>query len=133
MNTKYGEPSVSISLLLLRLVSGSAMLVNHGLKKVTNFNAILSKGFADPFHIGAKASLGLTIFAEVFCTALIIIGLLTKIAAIPLIIVMLVAFSYAHGGAFFGDGENAVVYLTMYLVILLMGPGKYSADKMIRK
>lgn len=133
MTSKYSEPSVSIALLLLRVVSGSAMLMNHGLKKLSNFNAIISKGFADPFHIGAKASLGLTIFAEVFCAGLIIIGLLTRLASLPLIIAMIVALFFAHSGDLYGEGELSGVFLTVFVVLFLVGPGKFSLDRKIGK
>ncbi|MCH5714912.1 DoxX family protein [Niabella hibiscisoli] len=133
MTSKYAEPSVSIALLLLRVIAGSSMLMNHGLKKISNFNAIVSKGFADPFHIGTKASLSLTIFAEVFCAGLLIIGLLTRLASLPLIVAMVIALFFAHGGQIFGEGESAGLFLTMYVVIFLMGPGKFSLDKKIGK
>ncbi|MFT4092996.1 MAG: DoxX family protein [Niabella sp.] len=133
MTSKYSEPSVSIALLLLRLTAGALMLANHGMKKISNFSHIAAKGFADPFHIGSKASLSLTIFAEVFCSALIIAGLLTRIAAIPLIIAMIVALFIAHGGQIFGDGESAGIYLAIYITLFLVGPGKYSLDKKIGK
>ncbi|MCH5600759.1 DoxX family protein [Niabella ginsengisoli] len=110
MTSKYSEPSISIALLLLRVIAGSSMLMNHGLKKIMNFNAMLSKGFADPFHIGTKASLSLTIFAEFFCAGLIVIGLLTRLASIPLIIAMVVALFFAHGGELFGEGEAAGLF-----------------------
>lgn len=133
MTSKYAEPSVSIALLLLRVISGSAMLMNHGLKKINNFNAIVAKGFADPFHIGVKASLGLTIFAEVFCAGLIIIGLLTRLATLPLIIAMIVALFFAHSGDLYGEGELSGLFLTIFIVIFLVGPGRYSLDKKIGK
>ncbi|WP_346236635.1 DoxX family protein [Niabella insulamsoli] len=133
MTSKYAEPSVSMALLLLRVVAGSSMLMNHGLKKISNFNNIVIKGFADPFHIGTKASLGLTVFAEVFCAALIILGLLTRLASLPLIMAMTVALFFAHGGELYGEGESAGMFLTIFIVIFLMGPGKYSLDKKLGK
>lgn len=133
ITTKYSEPSLSIALLLLRVVSGSAMLMNHGIKKLSNFDNIIAKGFADPFHIGAKASLSLTIFAEVFCAALIIIGLLTRLATLPLIIAMIVALFFAHSGDLYGEGELSGIFLTLFIAIFLIGPGKFSIDKKIGK
>lgn len=133
ISSKYKEPAISIALLLLRLVAGFAMLINHGLKKITGFNTILEKGFADPFHIGNKASLSLTIFAEVFCAALIIAGLFTRLASIPLIIAMCVALFIANNGEVFGRGELPALFLAMFLTILIAGPGRYSADKFIGK
>jgi len=133
MTSKYSEPSVSVALLLLRVAAGSAMLMNHGLMKISQFDAILSKGFADPFHIGTKASLGLTIFAEVFCAALVIVGLLTRLATLPLIAAMLVALFFAHGGDFYGEGELPGVFLAVFIVLFLVGPGRFSLDKKIGK
>lgn len=133
MNSKYSEPGISIAMLLLRVAAGSAMLINHGLKKISNFNNILEKGFADPFHVGTKASLMLTVFAEVFCASLIIIGLLTRFATLPLIVAMTVALFFAHGGQLYGEGESAGIFLAVFIAIFLVGPGKYSADKMIGK
>ena len=133
MTSKYSEPSVSVALLILRVVAGSSMLMNHGIKKLSNFSDMAAKGFADPFNIGVKASLGLTIFAEAFCAAFIILGLFTRLASLPLIIAMAVALFFAHGGEFFGDGEMAGLFLTIFAVLFLMGPGKYSLDKKIGK
>lgn len=133
ISSKYTDAGLNLGLLLLRLMAGATMLVNHGMKKITNFEAISQKGFADPMGIGVKYSLSLAIFAEVFCAVLLIIGLLTRLATIPLIIVMCVALFIGHKGLVFGEGEPAAIFLTIFITILLTGPGKYSVDKMIGK
>ncbi|MBO9596184.1 MAG: DoxX family protein [Niabella sp.] len=133
LNTKYKDSGVALALLVLRVVAGSAMAVNHGYKKLTGFSEIAAKGFSDPFHIGVKASLSMAIFAEFFCGLLIVLGLLTRLATIPLIITMCVALFIAHSGDFFGQGELAGIFLAVFLVLLLVGPGKYSVDKAIGK
>lgn len=133
LSSKYSDTSFSLGILLLRLFAGSAMAFSHGYKKLTGFNEILAKGFPDPFHVGTKISLGLTVFAEFFCAILIIIGLLSRLATIPLIIAMSVALFIAHKGQFFGEGEMAGLFLVIFITLLLTGPGKYSADKLIGK
>ncbi len=118
--------------LLLRVGLGSLMLVNHGLGKLMTYGEKSAK-FADPFGLTPEVSLALVVFAEFFCAAFLIVGLFTRIAVIPLIIAMLVALFYAHDGQIFGDGEMAGVYLTGFIAILLLGPGKASLDRFIGK
>lgn len=130
-STKYSNQSVAISLFLLRLTLG-ALMIPHGYQKLVNF-AAKSSGFTDPFHIGGPASMSLMIFAEFFCAVLIVLGLMTRFAAIPLVIGMSVALFHAHNGEVFGNGEKAALYLAGFLVILLMGPGKISVDRLIGK
>ncbi len=129
---KTSETAFTIGTLVLRVGMGSLMLMNHGLDKMMHYGENASK-FADPFGIGPEISLALTVFAEFFCAAFLIVGLFTRLAAIPLIICMLVALVYTHGGAFFGEGEAAGIFMVGYLAIFLLGPGKLSLDRFIAK
>ncbi len=131
-STKSSDTAFTIATLLLRLGAGCLMLVNHGLDKLIHFSDKASR-FSDPFQIGSTTSLALIVFAEFFCAAFIVLGLFTRIAAIPLIIGMGVALFYSNKGQFFGDGEYAGLYMVCFLVILLLGPGKLSLDRFIGK
>lgn len=128
---KYSDNSISIAALLLRIGLG-IMILPHGFSKLVNF-ASRSQKFADPFHIGSTASLSLAIFAEVLCAVFIILGLFTRFACIPLIITMMTALWFAHHWQVFGDGENVALFLTGFLALLFMGPGKISLDRFIGK
>lgn len=130
LSVNYSDWSFNLATLLLRIVFGSLMLVNHGFVKMTKFSTLQYK-FADPFHIGSRWSLVLVIFAEVFCSILLIIGLFSRLATIPLIIAMIIAFFMAHNGNA-AVGENAALFLAAFLAILFVGPGKASVDGMIR-
>ena len=83
--------------------------------------------------IGRATSLSLTIFAEFFCALFIIIGLLTRMASIPLIVVMCVAIFKVSNADFFGEAEIASLYLAAFVVLLLVGPGRISVDGMVGK
>ena len=87
--------------------------------------------FADPLGVGVTASLLLTVFAEVFCSILLIFGLTSRLAAIPSLITMLVAAFVVHANDGFGKMEMALLYGVMYLVIAIAGAGKYSLDHLI--
>lgn len=126
------DTALSIGLLLLRVGAGSLILMNHGLDKLVHFQT-KSYLFADPFGIGRTTSLALVVFAEFFCAAFIILGLFTRLAAIPLVIAMGVALFKAHRGLGFGEGEMAALYLVCFSTILLLGPGKASVDRFITK
>ncbi|WP_017730449.1 DoxX family protein [Nafulsella turpanensis] len=119
--------SFDLGLLLLRLVAGAAMLT-HGYPKLQR---LLSGNFefGDPVGLGPEISLILAVFAELICSVLIIVGVLTRLATIPLIITMAIAFFVVHGADAFSSRELAFLYLGAYLTIFFTGPGKFSADK----
>ena len=120
-----------LSLLLLRLAFGGLMFLNHGLGK---FNKLMAGGeikFASVFGMGPELSLGLAVFAEVLCAIMVVIGLFTRMAVIPLIITMLVAIFVIHIGDPFKKMESAIIYLIPYLVLFWNGSGKYSVDEFI--
>jgi putative oxidoreductase len=130
LSTKYSAGAFNAAMLMLRLVAGILMLV-IGLEKLTHFE----KHVPDMINflgIGQKASLILVVFAEFFCSAILIIGLFTRFACIPLIITMGVALFKVHHGDFFGDGQTASLFLVCYIVLLLVGPGKISVDNMFK-
>lgn len=117
-----------LGLLLVRLLSGGMMLT-HGLPK---FDRLFGEGpvkFADPFGLGPEISLALVIFAEVACSIFVMIGFKTRWATIPLMITMLVAAFYVHADDPFGDKELPLLFFTVFLSILISGPGRYSVNQ----
>lgn len=124
--------NVNVALLILRVVIGALMLT-HGWGKMEMLFSGEPIQFADPMGVGATASLALTVFSEVICSILLIIGLGTRFAAIPLLIIMLVAAFVVHINDGFGKQEFALLYAVIYLTIALIGAGKYSLDYLITK
>ena len=131
LSTKYSAGAFTTAVLLLRLCLGLLMM-NHGYDKLIHFGT-KHNSFMNFLGIGSTASLALVIFAEFFCSLFLILGLFTRLATIPLIIVMGVALFMAHNGEVFDKGEVAALYLMGYLVLLLLGPGKISVDGMVGK
>ena len=119
--------SNDIGLALLR-IAPSAMMLTHGIPKFQNIlNGNLE--FADPLGIGATPSLFLTVIGEVICPILIIIGFKTRFSALPPAITMAVAAFIVHSADPFGKKEMALLYLIFFVVIMLLGPGRYSVDR----
>ena len=120
-------------LLIFRVLTGGLMMFNHGLSKWGKLTSGEAIQFADPFGIGPAASLTLTVFAEVACSALLMLGLFSRLATVPLIITMLVAIFSAHAGQPFQKMELALVYLLMLVTIFVFGPGRHSLDAVITR
>ena len=85
--------------------------------------------FGDPLGLGVEVSLSLAAFGEFVCPILIILGLGTRLAAIPTMITMMVAWLITHADDPFSSQEKAVMYLLIFGCILIMGPGIYSIDQ----
>jgi putative oxidoreductase len=107
-------------------------MLPHGYDKLVHF-ADMEKQMLNFLGMGPTLSLALLIFAEFFCSLFVLLGLFTRLATIPLIIAMTVAVIKGHKGLIFGEGEHAALYVVGFLVLLLLGPGKISADGMMGK
>src|SRR5688572_23016445 len=102
--------TINLALLVAR-VGIAALMLTHGLPKM----AMLFSGdpiqFPPVMGMSAEASLALTVFAEVFCSILILVGAGTRLAAIPSLLTMLVAAFVIHAADPFAKKEMAVLFL----------------------
>jgi putative oxidoreductase len=114
--------------LFLRLSLAALMLV-HGLPKLTKLFAGEPIQFADPIGLGMAVSLGLAVFSEVFCSLAIAIGFKTRITSAFLAITMFIAAFVVHSSDSWSVKEKAVLYLCGYIVLIFTGGGKYSVNK----
>ncbi len=130
-STKYNAGAFSFGLLILRL-GGGLLMAKHGYDKLMNFNAIQSK-FMSFMGLSPSMTLGLVIFAELVCALFLVIGLFTRLACIPLIILFVVIIFQVGTADFFGKEELPALYLASFIAILFTGPGKISLDNMISK
>lgn len=114
------------AILFMRIFIG-AMMLTHGIGKLQNYNAIVNS-FPDPLGIGSAASFAIITFVEVGCSVLIIMGLFTRLATLPLIFGMFVATFIAFPEKSFAAGELSFVYMGIYIMLLISGGGRYAID-----
>ena len=139
--------AASVGLLLLRVVV-SGYMITHGWGK---FQMVLNGKFGefpDPLGIGSGVSLVSAAFAECICAILVVLGVATRMACIPLIFTMCIAAFVVHGkdpwtmskgaelfmsGASksWGSKEPALLFATVYAALLLTGPGRLSVDALV--
>lgn len=119
--------------LALRLSLGAVFILSgwgklHSLDKVTEFFTELGIPFS-----GFNATL--CSLTELVGGLLIAFGLFTRLAAVPLMVVMAVAIATARRSEISGPlaflGFIEVTYLAGFLWLLLAGPGKASLDALI--
>lgn len=130
-NTKTSPVAMNWGLLFFRLCLGGLMIVNHGWMKIINYETLKTE-FMSFLGMGSQMSLILAITAEILCSILLIFGLYTRLALIPLIITMLVAMG-VHGIEIFGEAEMSFLYFIGFVFLLISGPGENSIDARMNK
>ncbi|MBX2988339.1 MAG: DoxX family protein [Bdellovibrionaceae bacterium] len=122
----------SAALLLLRLHMGAALIL-HGWGKIQSPFGWMGPDSPIPGFLQALAAL-----SEVGGGLALILGLLTPIAALGVAVTMAVAASFhifvmkdpyvSTGG---GSYELALGYLILSILVIAMGPGRFSVDAKI--
>ena len=126
--------------ILIRLMVGSVFL-SEGIQKFL-FPAIRGAGRFEKIGLPSPEFLGSFVGVfEIVCGALILIGLLTRLASIPTLIIMLVAMATTKSDILANEGFWAMMHgsrtdwamLLGSLFLLIKGSGRFSADGIIEK
>lgn len=125
------DSRTSIALLVMRLVLGTGMTI-HGWPKIQNPTAWAGDGFPAFLQLLAAVS-------EFGGGLAMVFGALAVLGSFGVFCTMAMA-TYTHaivkGDPFVGrEGsyELAAIYLTFALLIMLVGPGRYSVDQYLFK
>ena len=121
----------SVNLLLFRVVI-SASLMTHGYGKLLRLIDGDIWGRTH-FIFNEEISMALVVFGEFFAPLFVLIGVGTRIFAIPIIYTFCVIVFDVHWGDSFGKMEKGLMFLVSYVLIFLSGPGKISVDNLISK
>jgi putative oxidoreductase len=127
MGSTSNETARDLGLLLLRTLMGSTMALSHGLPKLLSFGEKAAT-FSDPLGVGSTASLTLAIFGELVCSLAVVLGLFTRLSAIPVVFTMLVAAIVVHAGDPWAKKEFALIFAVPFFVLVFTGPGRFSVD-----
>ncbi len=122
----------SFALLFIRVAVGLLMLT-HGWGKLMMLFGSDPIQFPDPIGLGVTLSYSLVVFAEFFCSLLLIFGVGVRFAGITLLINMLVAVLVVHGNDPLAVKELALIYAAIYAFLIIAGAGKFSVDSLLVK
>ena len=121
--------------LILRLIPSFYMFYYHGMKKVSSSRSWEWLGEAAMSVIGIEFGYYffgfLAALSEGVLVWFVILGIFTRLSSLFLMATMFFASVYhlADGES----AESALIYLTIYFVIFILGPGKFSLDAKLFK
>jgi putative oxidoreductase len=122
---------LDLGLLFLRVTAGGLMLFGHGLGKLMSYSGMVGT-FPDPLGMGSRLTLIVAIFAEVLCAFLVMIGLSTRLATLPVIGTLVTAAFIVHAADPWAKQEFALVYAIPFMALFFTGPGKISVDGLLK-
>ena len=123
-----------LAILLLRVFTG-ALLIHHGFEKLNDINNF-ADAFVRPLHLPFPVTLSyLAAASEIIGSWSLIIGLGTRLGAFAILGTMSVAIYHALVTSGFNIYllELLALYFSSAISIILLGPGKFSADYLINE
>ena len=124
----------NFAFLLLRVFTG-ALLIHHGFEKLNDINNF-ADAFVRPLHLPFPVTLSyLAAMSEIGGSWLLILGLGTRLGALAILGTMSVAIYHAISTSGFNIYllELLALYFSSAFSIILLGPGIFSADYLIKE
>ena len=118
------------SITILRIIPSFYMFYYHGMRKISSSSSWEWLGQAAMSVIGVEFGFlffgFLAALSEGILVWFVIFGFFTRLSSLFLILTMFFASAYHLAGG--ESAESALIYLTIYLVIFILGPGRDSFD-----
>ncbi len=140
MKDKLFKTGNDSAIILIRLVVG-AVFLSEGIQKFL-FPAIRGAGRFEKIGLPQPELLGGFVgFFEITCGLLILVGFLTRLASVPLMVIMLVAFTTTKSQVYLEKGFWELLHgsrtdwsmLLGSLFLFIKGGGRWSVDVLINK
>lgn len=131
-NIQPGDNRFHIAMLLFRIAAAAELIAAHGLKKI-GVGVADSEIVPNPLHLPEAFNQAFATAANLIFPLFVIAGLLTRLACLPVLAVTLTGFFVVHLHDAILVRDTPYIYSVVFLLILVMGPGKYSLDFRINK
>lgn len=130
VHTEIPKNRIDFVLLLYRIIVSMSFLFIHGLKKILNFQDEVQH-IPDPFGMGGYNATLIAIFSNVVCSIFVAMGLFTRAFALGAFMIPFIGLTIVHANDPWVVRDVPLMYSLAFLVIMSLGPGKYSLDTVI--
>ena len=131
-NTEINSKIQNLTLLAFRVLLSGELIYAHGLKKL-GVGVSEAEVVPNPLNLPEAFNSLFADAANLFFPVFVILGLATRIAILPILAVTLTGYFVLH----FHDAplikDTPFMYSLSFLVLLFLGPGKYSLDYFIQR
>lgn len=121
------DNGLHLPLLFFRILLSVELIYAHGLKKI-GIGVAEAEQVPNPLHLPEMINNVFAISANIFFPILVMLGFFTRLSVLPILAVTLTGYFVLH----FHDAplmkDAPFMYSLSYLLILFLGPGRYSLD-----
>ncbi|MDB5119404.1 MAG: DoxX family protein [Sphingobacteriales bacterium] len=128
-------PSVTTyntAILFFRVMVSIELILAHGLKKI-GVGVPVAEVIPNPFALPESINASLAIASNLVFPLFVIFGVFTRLAVLPILAVTLSGYFVVHFNDSLLEKDMPYMYSISYLLILIVGSGKYSIDYWINK
>jgi len=119
-------------MLCFRVLASIELIVAHGLKKI-GVGVQEAEHIPNPLQLPETFYNGFAIAANLFFPLLVIAGFCTRLATLPTLAVTLTGYFVVHWHGTLLEKDTPFMYSLTFLLIAVMGAGKYSIDNYLYK
>jgi len=130
--TEPNARQLDLGLLGFRVLIALSLFNTHGLKKLTDIEGTMAH-LPDPLGLGPEFTTWFAIFANIACPPLVALGLLTRLAVLPILSTTLMGFFVVHAADPWSVKDVPLMYSLAFLLLFWLGPGKISLDHKLFK
>lgn len=120
------------AMLFFRVLVSLEIMVVHGFKKI-GIGVAEAEHVPNPLHLPEALNSAFAISANIFFPFLVLIGFCTRLATLPTLAVTLTGYFVVHLHDSLLEKDVPFIYSVFFLLILVLGPGKFSIDSYLRK
>jgi putative oxidoreductase len=119
-------------MLLLRAAASLEIALVHGFKKI-GVGVAQAENIPNPLHLPDVFNNAFAIAANIIFPFFVLIGFFTRVSTLPTLAVTLTGYFVVHWNDALPEKDTPFIYSLIFLIILILGPGKYSIDNSICK